>query len=245
MNIDLLSKMVKELILENDRVVLPGLGCFVAELEPASFSDKGFTINPPYRRLFFRSKPDEGTELISFYALNNKLEEDIAEKILIDFLDDLKSVLETKKVVIFPGLGRLRATKENNFFFVADENLDIYEDGFALETISLKSHEETPEAISVKVNDLTTNLPSTKKVEVTEPDLEPRPKPKVADEEVVEKVEKKKLKPAIKALIIISVIIVVIILALIIFVLLAREYPDIMDQYLYTKEELEIINTVI
>ena len=32
MDIDLLSKMVKELILDNDRVVLPGLGSFVAEI---------------------------------------------------------------------------------------------------------------------------------------------------------------------------------------------------------------------
>ena len=31
MDIDLLSKMVKELILDNERVVLPGLGSFVAE----------------------------------------------------------------------------------------------------------------------------------------------------------------------------------------------------------------------
>ena len=60
MDIDLLSKMVKELILDNDKVVLPGLGCFTAEIIPASFSDKGYTINPPYRRLSFRSMPDEG-----------------------------------------------------------------------------------------------------------------------------------------------------------------------------------------
>ena len=41
MDIDLLSKMVKELILDNDKVVLPGLGCFVAEIVPSTFSDKG------------------------------------------------------------------------------------------------------------------------------------------------------------------------------------------------------------
>ena len=54
MDIDLLSKMVKELILVNDRVTLPGVGAFVAEMVPASFTDRGYTINPPYRRLVFR-----------------------------------------------------------------------------------------------------------------------------------------------------------------------------------------------
>ena len=51
MDIDLLAKMVKEAILDHDTVTLPGVGCFVAELVPSTFSDKGYTINPPYRRL--------------------------------------------------------------------------------------------------------------------------------------------------------------------------------------------------
>ena len=40
MDIDLLSKMVKELILVNGRVTLPGVGAFVAEMVPASFTDR-------------------------------------------------------------------------------------------------------------------------------------------------------------------------------------------------------------
>ena len=54
MDIDLLSKMVRQLILEHDKVFLPGLGAFVAEIVPSTFSDKGYTVNPPYRRLSFR-----------------------------------------------------------------------------------------------------------------------------------------------------------------------------------------------
>lgn len=151
MDIDLLSKMVKELILDRDRVVLPGLGAFVAEIVPSTFSDKGYTINPPYRRLFFRSRPDEGDDLISFYASSNNVELDIADRIIKDFVRELKGVLHEKKTVVFPGLGRLRATKENHVFFVADESLDIYPDGFGLEPISLKTHQETVEEVSAAV----------------------------------------------------------------------------------------------
>ena len=154
MDIDLLSKMVKELILDNDRVVLPGLGSFVAEIVPSTFSDRGYTINPPYRRLFFRSKPDEGDMLISFYAESNGVEPDLAERIIKDFIGELKSVLHSKKTVVFPGLGRLRATKENNIFFVADEDLDIYPAGFGLEPISLKTHEETRQEVTAAVESL-------------------------------------------------------------------------------------------
>lgn len=154
MDIDLLSKMVKELILDNDKVVLPGLGSFVAEIVPATFSDKGFTINPPYRKLYFRAKPDEGYALAEFYASSNKVNIDIAEKVIGDFVTELKSVLFTRKTVVFPGLGRLRATKENAVFFVADEDLDIYPEGFALEPISLKTHVETPAEVAAVVGSL-------------------------------------------------------------------------------------------
>lgn len=167
MDIDLLSKMVKELILDNDRVVLPGLGSFVAEIVPATFSDKGYTINPPYRKLYFRSKPDEGSELVSFYAKSNSVSGEIAEKIIFDFVAELKAILFHKKTVVFPGLGRLRATKENNVFFVADEELDIYPEGFGLEPISLKTHQASASEVKAAVSDLKSIL-TDQKVELEE-----------------------------------------------------------------------------
>lgn len=152
MDIDLLSKMVKELILDNDEVSLPGVGSFVAELVPSSFSDKGYTINPPYKRLSFRKKADVSDNvLIDFYAKSNNVDRATASKIVIDFLSEMQKVLELRKSIVFPGLGKLRATKENIFFFVADEDLDIYPEGFGLEPISLKTHEETPAEVSATI----------------------------------------------------------------------------------------------
>ena len=149
MDIDLLSKIVKELILDNDEVALPGIGSFIAEIVPSVFSDKGYTINPPYRRLSFRQK-GSGDEnmLIDFYARCNNIDTPTASRIIREFLEEMRHVLETKKSIVFPGLGKLRATKENYFFFVADEDLDIYPEGFGLEPISLKTHEETPAEVS-------------------------------------------------------------------------------------------------
>ena len=154
MDIDLLSKMVKELILDRDRVVLPGLGTFVAEMVPASFSDKGYTVNPPYRRLYFRARTDGDESLAEMYAESNNVSKEVASKILSDFISGLKGVLQEKKTVIFPGLGRLRATRENNFFFVPDEDLDIYPEGFGLAPISLKTHQETKAELSAAVEEL-------------------------------------------------------------------------------------------
>ena len=251
MDIDLLSKMVKELILDNDRVVLPGLGSFVAEIVPSTFSDKGYTINPPYRKLHFRSRPDEGSELVEFYAKTNNLELPVAERIIKDFIAELKPVVHTKKIVVFPGLGRLRATKENNLFFVADEDLDIYPDGFALEPVSLKTHQETREEVVAVVADLKSILQEPEAepvVEVPEPVVEepvvemPAPEVQVediqAEEPVIEEPAKKKgsLK---KALIVVLSIIFVLLLA---FAVVGRVAPDFVDSFLYTPEELKILN---
>ena len=281
MDIDLLSKMVKELILDNDRVVLPGLGSFVAEIVPSTFSDKGYTINPPYRKLHFRSKPDEGSELVQFYAQTNNVEFVVAERIIKDFISELKPVIHTKKIVVFPGLGRLRATKENNLFFVADEDLDIYPDGFALEPVSLKTHQETREEVAAVVTDLKSILQEPEAepvVEVPEsetqveeiPESEPiieEPEAIVeenkeqetqteeaqveevqveevqveevqVEEPVIEEPAKKKgsLK---KALIIVLSIIFVLLLA---YAIVGRVAPDFVDSFLYTPEELKILN---
>ena len=149
MDIDLLSKMVKELILDKDEVSLPGVGTFVAEMVPSVFSDKGYTINPPYKRLSFRQKgTGDDSLLIDFYAKCNNLDIETASRIISEFLHEMRHVLETRKSIVFPGLGKLRATRENYFFFVADEDLDIYPEGFGLEPISLKTHEETPAEVS-------------------------------------------------------------------------------------------------
>ena len=322
MDIDLLSKMVKELILDNDRVVLPGLGSFVAEVVPSTFSDKGYTINPPYRRLFFRSKPDEGDELAAFYASTNNVDKAMAERIIKDFVAELKPMLHTKKTIVFPGLGRLRATKENAIFFVANEDLDIYPAGFGLEPISLKTHQETKEEVSAAVAGLKSLLgetvpekpaqpvklepelvaepdPVAKLEPVAEPEpvqpvepvkvqetlVEPEPEPVQEPEPIVtpEPVQepekepaqvpvpetiavpepkqpvkpepvvtpkpepaaepkKKSGKPALVALCVIAALAVLFLIAL---AVVGRMSPEWVDQFLYSPEELRILNHVV
>ena len=154
MDIDLLSKMIGEIILDHDELSLPGLGTFVAELVPASFSDKGYTVNPPYRKLSFYQRPENDSLLIDFYARSNDLSFENASLIIVRFLDEMKTILKEKKVIVLPGLGRLRATRENNFFFVPDEDLDIYPDGFGLGPVSMKNHTESQAELSGAVSKL-------------------------------------------------------------------------------------------
>lgn len=183
MDIDLLAKMIRDVVLEKDEVALPGLGVFVAEFVPASFSDKGFTINPPYKRLTFRQEVNAGDDtLIRMYAEANNIGEDAAARIVNDFLSGLKDILMVRKAVVFPELGKLRATRENNFFFIADENLDIYPEGFGLEPVSLKTHQEAVSEVAETIAGLRSilepeNAPGNdiapESENVAEPEVEP------------------------------------------------------------------------
>ena len=183
MDIDLLAKMVKEAVMDHDSVTLPGVGSFVAELVPAVFTDRGYTINPPYRRLFFLPREGDDTLLADLYAGANGISQADALRVLLDYLGEMKEVLKIRKTLVLPGLGRLRATRENHFFFVADEDLDIYPEGLGLEPISLKTHVETPEEVHAAVASLAEVLepepvvPEPAPEAVTEPLLAPEPIP--------------------------------------------------------------------
>lgn len=176
MDIELLSKMVAALVLDHDAVGLPGLGTFYAEVVPASFSDRGYTINPPYRRLSFHSGHPEDDLLARYYAQSNGRDLAEAKAILAEYVSQVKAVLLERRIVVFPGLGRLRATRDDTIFFVADEDLDIYPDGIALEPVSLKTHLEAPEELSFAVSSLRSII-STEETPSPEPASEPEPEP--------------------------------------------------------------------
>ena len=251
MNVDLLSQMVYDLILGNDRVTLPGVGTFVAEMVPATFTDRGYTINPPYRKLSFRSSGPADTLLVDLYAASANVSKEVAGRVLGEFLSEMKAVLFAKKTVVFPGLGRLRATRENNIFFVADESLDIFPEGFGLEPLSLKARRETVEDISRSVEQLgeILNGPAVEAVSepveaVSEPEEAEVPEASLKQENV--RVEEKKDAKSGKVWrgIVVAAVVLVATAVVVIggFIVLAHIAPAFVDSLLYTPEELQIIN---
>ena len=261
MDIDLLSKMVKDLIMDNDEVTLPLLGTFVAEVVPASFADRGYTINPPYRRLFFTQRLGNDTLLADLYSANALIPKEKALHELEDFMTGLKEVLRSRKTVPMPGLGRLRATRENNFFFISDEDLDIYPEGIGLGPVSMKTHVETPEEVSAALQGLSGIISGT----VAEPSSEEAPAepfpdavPDVPEPKAVPDVPEPEVAPEPATgqpvpgksfwrtfLVVLFSLAAAAVLAIIVFVAAARLFPDWADTVLYTPEELQILKTPV
>ena len=272
MNTELLSQMVGELVLNLDVVGLPGLGTFVVEDAPASFSDRGYTINPPYRRLSFKAGRPEDESLVDLYAVLNDVDRDTAKAVLVDYLAQLRDVLIARKTVVLPGLGRLRATRDNKFFFVADEGLDIFPDGIALAPVSLKAHVRMPEApvtepvpalqpepVQVPASEpapvpdsepvpAREPAPIFEPVPASEPEQEPAPAdmqataPETVLAESAENQSDHGRSRTRRLLTVLVVLAVLAVLALGAFLILAKLCPDFIDSILYTPEELRILN---
>ena len=271
MDIDILSRMVRELLLDHDKVSLPGLGSFVAEMAPSVISDKGYTINPPYRKLYFREGQGGDELLVAFYASLAGVEEEVAREVLVTFIAEMRQVLNRQKVIVFPELGRLRATKENNYFFVADEDMDIFPEGLGLEPVSLKAHAAGGHENAVQSGESeTVEKPENKSVEegpsvlseTQSGEEKMEAKPSSGEEKMEAKLssgkEKMEAKPSEKQVektgtvhnnkvmkvVLWSVLGAAAAVALLLgaFVLLSHLCPDFIDSLLYSKEELELIN---
>ena len=255
MDVTFLSRMIGELILDHDSLSLPGLGTFVVEDMPASFSDRGYTVNPPYRRVSFSERKSADGLLAELYASSNPVQEEEAEAIINAFVLDLKAELQRDKGVDLPGLGRLRATRENHIFFVPDEDLDISPEACGLEPVSLKSHR------SAALPDVIQPVPAAPEPPaVLEPQSIPEPPAVPAVEQVpaaeatapeapVVEIPAAEPEPAIiapkprrRALGWALCVVGAAAALLLAFVLASRLSPGSTDRLLYTQEELAIIN---
>lgn len=276
------ADIVKEVLVREGKVCLPGLGCFVTEEVPASFSDKGFTINPPYRKLCFRTDVQEDMSLVDFYSVSNDISIPRAKGIITDYVKNLSAELYSTKQVELPGLGRLRVIRGNEVFFISDEDLAIFPQYDCLEAVSLRHlsapaapavpsapaveeipvvpaeveipvaeevpavavEEETPAGEETPAEEETPEVEETAVAQETEPEA-----PAAEEAPVVEETpagEEAPAAPRRKMSGFGIFVLVVVILAILFFgaiAVLGRFYPDLIDPYLYSQEELKILHT--
>jgi len=231
-----LAEMIRELVPCSEEIALPGLGVFVVEEVPAAFSDRGYTVNPPYLRLAFRQKSSEDNSLVNLYAKKKSISQKEAATILGGFFKRLAAVLKDKKSVNLPGMGRLRATNENIFFFVQNEDIDIYPQGFGLESISLKTLTSPADD-----EDLMLDLVDDEPVEEI-PDQVGDDREAVGDvrEAVVED------KAGVGALrIVLWSVLGLVVLFFALLAILGRVAPQLVDPLLYNSQELELLHKLL
>lgn len=240
MEISLFSKCVKDLIAANDRVDVPYLGSFTAELMPASYSDRQTTIHPPYRKMTFHKGEvslEQGRLLLDKVVQETGVSQEQAGVELGWCLSRLCSELEGSKICKLPGLGVMRANARNEFFFVPDDDLDIWPDGIGLEPVSIKVSEDPVAASAEPVSE--DEPVSGETAETPEPEAEPVDKPAVP---LSWRDSNLKRKDRIRVFrVILAIVLVLLVLFIIASYLFTDTLSPILDRILYSREELRLM----
>ena len=252
MTIESFTSCLEEFIMEHDRLLVPGLGSFTAGLQAATISDNGFTINPPYRKLEFIYGEDlgigENEQYDYLYSIKEKMDLEKVREELAEIISEIKREVEANSLVELPGLGKLRSLGDGHLFFVMDKDAQIYPEGFALSSVSLKNRVSgIPEVVAAP-------KPVEQPVAATEGHNEAETsetaETTVTAEEAVSKeqkvadglAKKKKRMPVVVKVILWLLGIALLLLAG--FMALAYFCPDFIDTLLYSPDEIELLKTL-
>ena len=252
MTIESFTSCLEEFIMEHDRLLVPGLGSFMAGLQAATISDNGFTINPPYRKLEFIYGEDlgigENEQYDYLYSIKEKMDLEKVREELAEIISEIKREVEANSLVELPGLGKLRSLGDGHLFFVMDKDAQIYPEGFALSSVSLKNRVsgipevvaapkpvEQPVAATEGHNEAETS--ATAETTVTAEEAVSK------EQKVAEGLERKKKRMPV----VVKVILWLLGIALLLlagFMALAYFCPDFIDTLLYSPDEIELLKTL-
>lgn len=253
------ADIVRETLAERGCASLPGMGCLVTEQVPAFFSDKGFTINPPYQKVVFRAAGEEDKTLIERYASDNNVTVEVASEIVGSYVASLEKELRVSRAVRLPGLGYLRLTHDGNVFFVEEEGLSLFPGYDLLEPVSLRnipalssfakvgtpSPETAPEEVSSEPSspeEILSEQPSIADPSPEQPAPEQVSQEQPAPEEPAAEPVRKRSRAWLWTF---ATILLIALVLLLLLAICGRLCPDIVDRLLYTEEELAIIRAVI
>lgn len=117
--------LIQELLIRNERVLLPKVGELSVQSTSAAFMQDGKTILPPGKKLLFKSDAADGECELWQKELSGKIQEAFAQH----------------REYAVPGVGIFSMDTDGNAIFTADKNFDFAPDNFTLEAISLEVNE--------------------------------------------------------------------------------------------------------
>lgn len=113
-----IDRHIEILLLENDCVIVPGLGGFVAHQEPAQYDEKDAIFLPPYRSLGFNPLLTLNDSLLAqSYADVYDVSYPEAMQLIEQDVEAILKEIELHGKIELSGLGRLSKTNEGHFHF--------------------------------------------------------------------------------------------------------------------------------
>ncbi|MBN1415418.1 MAG: SPOR domain-containing protein [Bacteroidales bacterium] len=141
-----LASSIKELILLNEGVILPGFGGFITKYHPAEIRKNTNMFEPPSVEIIFSSNmiADNGL-LVSHVARKNNLTDEKAQSVVHDYIENLKRELQEKGSVLIDDLGRFTKSPEGNISFIARADKNFLIQSFGLPAVEIAPPPKPPE----------------------------------------------------------------------------------------------------
>lgn len=186
-----LSKYIRQLLTEDETVIIPGLGAFLTEYKPSQLDEKSGELMPPSREITFNAKirSNDGL-LMNFIAHSEHISAQEALQKIEKDREEILYLLDKGEKAEIKGIGELFYDENRNIRFLRSEKELSAPEAFGLGKLSLK---EKPEEISEEKEETIPLVNSREAEEETEPQKKPEPVvTKIPQEEQPEEKPKKK-----------------------------------------------------
>lgn len=165
-----LGKYIRQLLTENEIVIIPGFGAFISAYKSAEIKEDSEEITPPSKEISFNEKikTNDGL-LVGFIAKNEQIPvQEALGKVELE-RDEILYQLDKGEKVVLEGTGALFYNENRELDFEPASETNLLLDAFGLDNESLKDEpeivpEEPPAAAVAAKNE-----------SVTEPEKEPEP----------------------------------------------------------------------
>jgi nucleoid DNA-binding protein len=141
-----LLEYIKDQLLFNDAVTLPGLGSF--EIRKSASRIQGKKIIPPTAQVIFN--PDNSLDngvLSKSIASAEDISQDEASQKVLEYIDEILFALNKGESYVFAGFGKLYRDAENVYRFEKDPVYQIEFETYGLESFELDPIEEAMQAV--------------------------------------------------------------------------------------------------
>ena len=243
MNSEFLSGMFRDIILRDGELILPFMGSILLEDVPTSFSEDGKVITPPSKKLVFNNYNLSSNDiLLNEYAKRREISRFAAKQALYKDLEELRTQAEKEGVLTLEGFGTFRFTEREGYTVDPAPGFVISTDTFGLTAVDLNEDVAEEPVVEKVVEAPIEETVEKEEVPTVEPVAEEPAVETVAEEPAPEEPIKKKKSRASKALITIVVIVIVLLVAAALIYIFRDSLRPILEEILYSDEELRIIH---
>ncbi len=141
----MIEKYIRQLLFDNDCVVIPDFGGFIATYAPATIHPARHTFVPPCKAIAFNEmlRLNDGL-LISHVALGEGITREQATQAVSQFAEHIRLQIRQSQKYTFDEIGTLSLTPERRMEFEPINRVNYLNDGFGLPELSFQPIERRP-----------------------------------------------------------------------------------------------------